>query len=49
MLGPNDPLNPDIPDPDASMPNLPPAEEPEDEYGEGDPPAAVPGEPAESE
>ena len=31
MLGPNDPLNPDIPDPDADMSNPPPAEEADDD------------------
>ena len=46
MLGPNDPLNPDIPDPDQNLPTPPPAEEPEDDFGEGDTPEAVPREPA---
>jgi hypothetical protein len=45
MLGPNDPLNPDIPDPDADMPVVPPTEEPDDDFGEGDTPEAVPAEP----
>ena len=45
MLGPNDPLNPDIRDPDEDVPNPPPADEPEDDFGEGDTPEAVPEEP----
>lgn len=44
MLGPSNPPNPDIPRPDEPTP--PPAEEPEDEFGEGDTPEAVPREPA---
>lgn len=47
MLGPNDPLNPDIPDPDENVRTSPPrAEEPDDDFGEGDPPEAVQREPA---
>jgi hypothetical protein len=47
MIGPNDPLNPDIPDPDQNLPTPPPADEPEDDFSVGDSPEAVPDEPAE--
>jgi hypothetical protein len=45
MLGPNDPLNPDIPDPDENLPTPPPADEPGDDFGEGDTPDAISGQP----
>ena len=48
MLGPNDPLNPDIPDPDEQepgKPDLPPRTEEDEGFEEGDTPEAVPGEP----
>jgi hypothetical protein len=48
MLGPNDPLNPDIPDPDADLPN-PPPDEPAADFNEGDDPEALPGEPGREE
>jgi hypothetical protein len=51
MLGPNDPLNPDIPDPDAHQPgtpDLPPDEDQEGEFEEGDTPEALPGEPGDA-
>ena len=50
MLGPNDPLNPDIPDPDEPQPgtpHVPPTEQDDEDFGEGDTPEAIPGEPAE--
>jgi hypothetical protein len=51
MLGPNDPLNPDVPNPDEPEPgthDLPPVEDEDgDEFGEGDTPEAVPQEPGE--
>ena len=50
MLGPNDPLNPEIPDPDRQepgTPNLPPPED-DDDFGEDDTPEAVPQDPSEA-
>jgi hypothetical protein len=41
MLGPNDLLNPDIPDPDEKLLTPLPAGEPADDFGEGDTPEAV--------
>jgi hypothetical protein len=51
VLGPNDPLNPDIPDPDEQQPGTPtlPVEPPEDDdFAEGDTPEAVPEEPGDA-
>lgn len=52
MLGPNDPLNPDIPDPDQDEPGRPnlPVDSPDDDddFAEGDTPEAVQKEPGES-
>jgi hypothetical protein len=45
MLGPNDPLNPDIPDPDADLPNLRVDAPDEEDFVEGDDPEAVAREP----
>ena len=52
MLGPNEPLNPEIPDPDRQEPGTPtlPVDPPEDDddFGEGDTPEAVPRDPSEA-
>jgi hypothetical protein len=45
MLGPNDPLNPDIPDPDADLPATPPADESDEDIGEPEARDPAPAEP----